>query len=208
MNSSTSSLKIGMLLFEGFELLDVFGPLEMFSLLEGRPRLLMFAETPGAIASSAGPQCVAGSRLSDIDELDVLLVPGGAGTRREVGNSALSDALRRANGKTRFTASVCTGAALLARAGLLDGKRATTNKRAHEWVRSQGPAVNWVAEARWVADGKFFTSGGVSAGIDMSLALIARLRGRDTANAVAQRAEYEWHHDPSRDTFAKMNRIA
>lgn len=208
MNTSTTPLRIGTFLFEGFELLDVFGPLEMFGLLGERARLFMLAENPGAIASSAGPQCIAPTALSDAGELDVLLVPGGIGTRRETANATLLDTLRHASGRARFTASVCTGAALLARAGLLDGRRATSNKRVFEWVKTHGPAVNWVAEARWVVDGNFFTSGGVSAGIDMSLALIARLCGRDVAHVVAQHAEYEWHADPSRDPFAKMNGLA
>lgn len=208
MNSSASPLKIGALLFEGFELLDVFGPLEMFGLVGERAQLIMLAEKPGTIASSAGPQCVATAALSDAGNLDVLLIPGGIGTRREVNNSSLLGELRQASDKARFVASVCTGAALLARTGLIDGKRATTNKRAYEWVRSQGAAVNWVAEARWVVDGNFFTSAGVSAGMDMSLALIARLCGKDVAHTVAQRAEYEWHSDPSRDPFAKMNGLA
>src|SRR5574338_457732 len=103
----------------------------------------------------------------------VLFVPGGMGTRREVDNPVLLGWLeRRAAGATHVT-SVCTGAALLARAGLLDGHRATSNKRSWDWVVSQGPRVDWVRRARWVQDGRLWTSSGVSAGIDMTLQLIA-----------------------------------
>jgi transcriptional regulator GlxA family with amidase domain len=95
-----------------------------------------------------------------------------------------------------------SGAGLLARAGLLDGLRATTNKWAFEWPRSQGPRVNWIRQARWVEDGRFFTSSGVSAGIDMALAVIGRRYSRETAEAIALAIEYEWHRDPDWDPFA------
>jgi transcriptional regulator GlxA family with amidase domain len=102
--------------------------------------------------------------------------------------------------------SVCTGAALLARAGLLDGRRATSNKLSFKWVTEQGPAVEWILrQARWVEDGKFATSSGVSAGIDMTLALIAKLAGAESAERIAIRMEYEWHRDPSWDPFAKIH---
>jgi transcriptional regulator GlxA family with amidase domain len=100
--------------------------------------------------------------------------------------------------------SVCTGSALLARAGLLDGIRATSNKRAFDWVVSQGPAVKWIGQARWVEDGKFATSSGVSAGIDMALAIIARVLGTETAEKDAIGMEYEWHRDAAWDPFAKI----
>jgi transcriptional regulator GlxA family with amidase domain len=103
---------------------------------------------------------------------------------------------------------VCTGAALLAKAGILDGRKATTNKRAYAWVVSQGPKVEWIAQARWVEDGKFFTSSGVSAGMDMTLGLIARLHGRQASLEAAQGAEYEWHEDSAWDPFAKLNGLA
>ena len=101
--------------------------------------------------------------------------------------------------------SVCTGSALLASAGLLENMKATTNKEAFAWTTSYGDKVNWQREARWVEDGKFFTSSGVSAGMDMSLALIARLLGQETAEKGANWAEYEWHKDANRDPFAKIH---
>lgn len=100
---------------------------------------------------------------------------------------------------------MCTGSALLARAGLLDGVRATTNKIAFEWVAAQGPDVIWKKQARWVEDGKFFTSSGVSAGIDMSLALIQKLLGEKSAEQIAIWAEYEWHRDATWEPFAKVH---
>jgi transcriptional regulator GlxA family with amidase domain len=88
---------------------------------------------------------------------------------------------------------------------LLDGRRATTNKRAFKWVAEQSAKVNWVREARWVEDGKFATSSGVSAGIDMALAVMARLYGAETAEAIAIAMEYEWHRDANWDPFAKIH---
>jgi putative intracellular protease/amidase len=105
--------------------------------------------------------------LADCPRIDVMLVPGGIGTRREVQTALLLDWLRQRAAQAEIVSSVCTGAALLARAGLLDGRRATSNKLSFKWVTEQGPAVEWILrQARWVEDGKFATSSGVSAGID------------------------------------------
>jgi len=100
---------------------------------------------------------------------------------------------------------VCTGSALLAAAGLLDGYRATSNKRAFGWVGEQGPRVEWVAQARWVQDRDRWTSSGVAAGLDMALALIARLHGQQLAQDVADRIELERHQDAAWDPFAARN---
>jgi putative intracellular protease/amidase len=198
----TPRLRVGVVLFEGFELLDVFGPLEM---LGERAETVMLAQHPGAVASIQGPKSVVDMPLEGAGGFDVVLVPGGNGTRREVSNGAFLDGLRRLAEGSRFVASVCTGSALLAKAGILDGRKATTNKRAYHWVVSQGPRVEWIAQARWVEDGRFFTASGVSAGMDMALGLIARLIDRETSVGIAQGAEYEWHEDKGWDPFAKLN---
>jgi putative intracellular protease/amidase len=195
---------VGTLLFPGFELLDVFGPLEMFGALAGDFSLEMVAEHAGPVASSQGPKAIADIALADAKPYDVLLIPGGRGTRREVANQALIDWLRRHAEASGVVATVCTGAALLARTGLLDGHAATTNKAAFRWVMEQGPGVRWQPHARWVADGKYYTSSGVSAGMDMALALIAKLDGRDKAQQVAAYAEYRWNEDPNDDPFCAL----
>jgi putative intracellular protease/amidase len=193
---------VGTLLFPGFELLDVFGPLEMFGALPDDFRLEMVAETSGPIESRQGPKAVADVALADAKPYDILLVPGGRGTRREVGNTRLIDWLRRHAEASTVVATVCTGAALLARTGLLDGRKATTNKASFGWVVSQGPKVLWQPRARWVVDGKYYTSSGVSAGMDMALALIAKLEGLEKAQRVAAYAEYRWNEDPNDDPFS------
>ncbi|KAB7772577.1 dimethyladenosine transferase [Xanthomonas maliensis] len=190
-----------MVVFEGFQLLDVFGPLDMFGNLGGKVRIVVLGERSGAVASSAGPAVMAEHALDAAPALDTLMVPGGMGTRREIDNPTLIAGIARLARSTTHVASICTGAALLARTGLLDGRRATTNKRAFHWVTTQGPKVEWVKRARWVEDGNVFTSSGVSAGTDMALALIARMFGHADAKNVADIAEYRWNEDASDDPF-------
>ena len=193
---------VGIVLFEGFELLDVFGPAEMFGVLPEQFSVQMLAADDGLVASHPGPRVAVDARLADASP-EILLVPGGIGTRREAVEPALLDHLRRLAGSAEWVLSVCTGAGLLAAAGLLDGRRATSNKRAFEWVRSVGPRVDWQPKARWVEDGKFVTSGGVAAGIDMSLAVIARLTSPETAEQVAFGTEYDWHRQADWDPFGE-----
>lgn len=196
---------LGTLLFPNFELLDVFGPLEVFAHANfAGPafELTTVAEEAGPIASAQGPRSHAEHGFADCPRLDVLLVPGGPGTRVEVDNARLLAWLAERARQAELVLSVCTGSALLARAGLLDGRRATSNKRAFAWVTSQGPDVVWIKRARWVDDGDRVTSSGISAGIDMALAVVARLAGRDHAEHVAKAMEYRWHADPADDPFA------
>jgi transcriptional regulator GlxA family with amidase domain len=208
MSAAQGPLKVGALLFPGFELLDVFGPLEMFGLLKDRAQITMLAESAGSVRSSQGPHGVADAALAGDHALDVLLVPGGLGTRALVLNEAFIAELRRQCDRARFVATVCTGSGLVARTGALDGRRATSNKFAFKWAASQGPNVTWVPKARWVEDGKFFTSSGVSAGMDMALGLISHLLGRETGVQVAQWAEYDWHEDRDWDPFAALNGLS
>jgi transcriptional regulator GlxA family with amidase domain len=195
---------LGVLLFPEFELLDVFGPLEAFGHAKDWFRIVTVAERAGPVTSAQGPRAMADHGLADCPALDMLLVPGGMGTRREVNNPALVDWIARQARDAETTTSVCTGAALLAKAGVLDGRRATSNKRAFAWVAEQGPKVHWVRQARWVDDGTVVTSSGVSAGIDMALHLIGRIAGPAVRDEIATRMEYEWHSDAGADPFAKV----
>jgi transcriptional regulator GlxA family with amidase domain len=193
---------VGVVLFPEFELLDVFGPLEAFGHAKDWFRIVTVAEKAGPVASAQGPRAVADHGFADCPPLDILLVPGGMGTRREVDNATLVDWIARQARRAETTASVCTGAALLARAGVLDGRRATSNKRSFAWVVEQGPKVDWVRQARWVDDGSVITSSGVSAGIDMTLHLIGRIAGPALRDEIATRMEYEARNDSSHDPFA------
>jgi len=196
---------VGAVLFPKFELLDVFGPLEAFGMARDHFKLTTVAEKAGPVPSAQGPGAVAEYSFGNCPHLDIIIVPGGIGTREGVKDATILKSIAELANKAEIATSVCTGAALLARAGVLDRKSATTNKMAFQWVTEQGPNVRWVKSARWVEDGKMVTSSGVSAGIDMALAVIARLVGRDVAEKAAIRMEYEWHSDPTNDPFAKIH---
>jgi transcriptional regulator GlxA family with amidase domain len=163
------------------------------------------AEQAGPVESAQTTRVVADHGFDDCPPLAMYLVPGGIGTRREVDNRKLIAWLRERTSEVEVAMTVCTGTALLARAGVLDGRRATTNKMAFAWVAEQGPKVEWVKQARWVEDGKFVTSSGVSAGTDMALAVIEKLAGSQVSETLATVTEYEWHRDPSWDPFAKVH---
>ena len=195
---------LGVVLFEGFELLDVFGPLEMFGLAADHFEIRLISETGGVVASRQGPKSVCDDSFQSAPAIDVLLVPGGIGTRREVNNPVLLDWLNERSKQAELVASVCTGSALLAKAGVLDGLRATSNKLAFGWACSQSEKVQWQQQARWVEDGKVFSSSGVSAGIDMALAVIAKLVSEQAAEDAANFAEYTWQRDADCDPFASV----
>ncbi|MBM4406921.1 MAG: DJ-1/PfpI family protein [Chloroflexi bacterium] len=198
---------VGLFLFEQFELLDAFGPMQMLAAASKsfQVRLLgpSLAPVTSAVGMTAGPRVLPDAVWETSEQLHVILVPGGRGTRTEVSNQRLLHGLKAHTTKAELMTSVCTGAALLAKAGLLDGKRATSNKLAFKWVTEQGPKTTWVPQARWVHDGNVITSGGVAAGIDMALGIIAQYRGQEAAHKLATAMEYEWHNDPAWDPFAK-----
>ena len=199
-----SKRTLGVVLFEGFELLDVFGPLEMFGLAADHFEIRLIAENGGVVASHQGPKSVCDDSFNTAPAIDVLLVPGGIGTRGEVNNPVLLNWLKERSQQAELVASVCTGSALLAKAGVLDGLRATSNKQAFAWASSQSEKVQWQQQARWVEDGKVFSSSGVSAGIDMSLAVIAKLVSQQAAEEAANFAEYSWQRDANCDPFASV----
>ena len=196
-------MSIGVVLFPDFEILDAFGPIEMLGMHPDSFRLCMVAEARGMVSSVQGPKCLAEDAFDDDVAYDAILVPGGQGTRREINNRSMIEWLRLRAGQAQFVTSVCTGAALLAKAGVLNGRKATTNKMNFDWVASQGPKVLWQHEARWVEDGNIFTSSGVSAGMDMALAFISRTLGETAAEDAALWAEYTWHRDADVDPFAR-----
>ena len=197
--------KIGALVFPNFELLDMFGPLEMFALMGDEVEVTMIGQNGGVVGGRGGPKTQCDLSYDDDAAFDMLLVPGGAGTREEVTNPVTLNWLRAQSEKTELVMTVCTGSTLLSATGLLDGRRATTNKRSFEWATSHGPNVDWVKQARWVEDGKYFTSSGVSAGMDMALTVIAQQFGLEAAETTAIRAEYDWHRDAGYDPFAKIH---
>lgn len=195
-------ITIGAVLFPDFEMLDLYGPLEMYAMHRDAFAIRTVAETAGPVRASGGPDTVAQDAFADDVAYDLLLVPGGRGTRKEVDNPVITNWLSQASARADWVTSVCTGSLLLAGAGVLDNRRATTNKLAYGKVASAFPAVDWQPRARWVKDGCLVTSSGVSAGMDMTLAVIAEIRGQDAAENAARWAEYTWVSDPDDDPFA------
>lgn len=195
------------MLFDRFELLDVFGPLELLGVLPDRFELHMIGPATGPVRSAQGPEVLAAASYREAPVPDMVLVPGGIGTRSLVEDGGFLAWLAGWAGTAQLVTSVCTGSAVLAAAGLLDGHRATSNKRAFSWAESQGPSVEWVRQARWVADRDRWTSSGVAAGMDMTLAVIAHLHGNDLASEVADGVEYDWHRDPAWDPFAAKHGV-
>ena len=200
---STRILKLGAIVFDNFEILDLFGPLEMFGILKDKIEITLISERDEIITSFQGPRILSNTTFNQAGNPDILLIPGGLGTRKEVDNKNMIDFIKVASERASYVATVCTGAALLAKTGLINKRNATTNKIAFDWVRDLAPDVNWMQKARWVEDGKFFTSSGVSAGIDMALGLIERIFDTGTANEVAFLTEYIWNSDKNCDPFTK-----
>ena len=194
---------IGALFFSGFEMLDIYGPLEMFSMHRDDFAIVAVAEHHRLVPASGGPATQPDADFAEDRAFDLVIVPGGQGVRQEKDNPVLLDWLRRQAESGALMASVCTGSALFAVAGLLDGRRATTNKLAFDWVAGLRPEVDWQRQARWVRDGDVVTASGVSAGMDMALAVIADLRGAKTADEAALWAEYTPNTDPDTDPFAR-----
>lgn len=194
---------MSVVLFDGFELLDVFGPVELFGMVPGKVDVEFVGPQAGAVASGQGAQAIATSGYAAAAPADIVLVPGGRGTRRLVADGRFLSWLRGWAGSASLVTSVCTGSALLAAAGLLDGYDATSNKRAFDWVRTHGEDVRWIRRARWVEDRDRWTSSGVAAGMDMAVALLGCLFGDAVAREAASRAELDVHGDPSWDPFAQ-----
>jgi putative intracellular protease/amidase len=195
-------LILGAVIFDNFELLDLFGPLEMFGTLKDKIEIVLVSEKKIPIESSQGPTVNADQFFTNSIDYDILLIPGGFGTRKEVNNKTLINFIKDKSRNAAYVATVCTGAALLAKTGLLDGLKATTNKMAFDWVVSQNPNVKWISKARWVEDGKYFTSSGISAGIDMSLGLIEKIFNKNICKEIADITEYVWNSNKNNDPFA------
>jgi putative intracellular protease/amidase len=197
-------IKLGVVFYNDFELLDAYGPLEMFGALAEQIEILTIAEEAGPVASSAGPKTLADYSFANTPDLDLILLPGGIGTIPELNNQAMINFLQDRGPKSQITMSVCTGSALLAKAGLLDGLAATSNKMFFKLASSQSDKVDWQESARWVDAGRYVTSSGVSAGTDMALAVIARLFDNETALQVMNYTEYQWHQTADLDPFESL----
>lgn len=184
---------VGILLFDGAEELDFVGPWEVFTsarLLTGKLDVVTLAESEGPLRAAKGLRVFPDATLSAAPELDVLVIPGGDGRRKEVNNDAVVSWIRRTAASCRWVTSVCTGAFLLHKAGLLQGRNVTTYWAAADELEALG-GVTLRRGARYVRDGNVVTAAGVSAGIDMSLWLVGALEGPETARRVQKSIEYD-----------------
>jgi transcriptional regulator GlxA family with amidase domain/predicted GNAT superfamily acetyltransferase len=194
--------KVAVLLYEQVDALDVTGPFEAFAVASNWGQ--HFQVYTVALESNAPIRTISGLTIQpDFDSSecpvpDILIIPGGWGARKEMHNEKLTDWINETSRRAAFTLSVCTGALLLAKAGLLDELRATTNQRAMDLLKEYAPAsATLVENVRYVDNGRIITSAGVTAGIDAALHLVAKLHGEELAIDTASRLEHNWRREPS-----------
>ncbi|RSZ60456.1 DJ-1/PfpI family protein [Massilia atriviolacea] len=194
---------IGIYVFDDVEVLDFAGPYEVFTcatrmaarLTPHAPapfRVRTIGATQAMLRARAGLSVLPEADFANAGRIDVLIVPGGVVTA-ELAKPPVIDWIAATAGASELTASVCTGAFLLATAGLLDGQAATTHWADVADLRAAFPQVRVETERRWIDNGAIVTSGGISAGIDMSLHLVERLAGRELAQRTARQMEYDWN---------------
>jgi transcriptional regulator GlxA family with amidase domain len=183
---------VAFVLFEGVEELDFVGPWEVFTMagmvVPGEVTAFTVAEKSGLVKCAKGLQVVAEHDFESCPKADIVLVPGGNATRTEVDNKAMIAFLARMDGQAEYTTSVCTGALLLERAGVLEGLRATTHWSAIDILKKTGTET--VENARFVDNGRVITSSGVSAGIDMALHVVGKIWGPKVAMTTQKYMEY------------------
>lgn len=184
---------IAIVLFDVVEELDFVGPWEIFTFAANiEPEtcdVFTVSERGGEVRCAKGLRVLADHSFETAPPADIILVPGGMGTRTEVDNPRMVEYIRRSAETAELMTSVCTGSFLLARAGLLDGKRATTHWAAMDWLRGLG-TVQVVDDVRIVDEGAVITSAGVSSGIDMALHIVGRLWSPELARRVQKGVEY------------------
>jgi transcriptional regulator GlxA family with amidase domain len=194
-------MQVAVLLFDDFETLDVFGPVELFGRLKDYYQISFYSLDGGLVKNNHGLSVLSEPLDNMKEEPGIFFIPGGYGTRKEVEHVQLLDNIRAISAKAQFVLTVCTGSGLLAKTGLLDGKSATSNKRAFAWASSQGLKVNWIKKARWTVDGNYYTSAGVSAGMDMVLGFLQDRHGTAFARKLAFEIEYNWQENKDEDQF-------
>lgn len=200
--------KVGILVFPNVEVLDFCGPFEVFSVVrldeekrrvEPSPfEVFLVAESLEVVTAANGLKVVPDYTIDNCPILDILVVPGGWGVRAAIENSKIVDWVAKQGKAVETLTSVCTGSVLLGRAGLLEGKRATTHWMVLDWMRQLLPNVIVEEDFRYVEDGDIITSAGISAGIDMSLRVVSRYHGEEIARTTAKYMEYPFPENNKR----------
>lgn len=202
---AVNALNVAILVFDGVEVLDFAGPFEVFSVaaavLPRTPYMPFFTYTVGltanGVSTTGGLTVTPHHSMQDCPQPDILIVPGGEGSRRLLKHDRLLAWIAEQAERVQSLAGVCTGALVLARAGALAGKRATTHHGAFDRLPELEPSVAVVRDKRFLRDGKVWTSGGISAGIDMSLAIVEHVLG--DSGPVVEEMEWMWHQRPHSD---------
>lgn len=197
----------GVLLFDGFAPLDVFGPIQFFhNLSQQYPLEIIFISKDGnPVHFDYKTQNIkVHCSFGNTPKLDLFMVPGGMGTRQLVNDTETKEFILKHCRESQVVFSVCTGSALLASTGFLNNKRATSNKKAWNWVTSISDKVDWVHQARWVEDGDLVTSSGVAAGMDAANFIIKKYYSDEVALKIANTIEYEAQQDSNIDHFASV----
>jgi transcriptional regulator GlxA family with amidase domain len=207
MSQNNLPIMVGILIFDQVEVLDVAGPFEVFSVTrlneksrweESSPfQLLLVSETLRQVLAIGGLRFTADVSIDNCPNLDLLIVPGGRGTRKEVKNDTLLRWIADTSAKTKITASVCTGSSLLGRAGLLNGRESTTHWRAFDFLQEAAPKTKIREDVLFTLTEPIFTSAGVSAGIDLALRIVSHFFGSGVGKATARHMEYPY---PESDT--------
>jgi len=202
------ALSVGIVIFDDVEVLDFCGPFEVFSVtrLDGGEdaetnapcTVYLVAESDGEVLTVGGMRVLPHARFDRCPSLDVLVVPGGWGTRAQLGNEAMIRFLQDRAAKVSLLTSVCTGSLLLAKAGLLEGRKATTHWQVLDLMEQMFPGVSVERNLHVVEDGDIVTSAGISAGIDMALRVVARQFGESVARQTAKQMEYPYPESDER----------
>jgi transcriptional regulator GlxA family with amidase domain len=195
--------RVALFIFDDAEVMDVAGPFEVFSVAGRRHGLEPFqvslvAEKRMPVTLRNGFRVEPNATIAETPSPDILIIPGGIGTRREMHNQTVLEWIQRATPRAELVLSVCTGSLVLASAGLLDGMDVTTHHGAIDLLRETAPKARVREGVRFLDNGKVIVSAGISAGIDMSLHVVERLLGEEMAEETAGYMEYHWDHsDPS-----------
>lgn len=197
-NAQEKKIKVAVFIYQGVELLDFAGPLEVFSNTKGFEVFTVAPAKETILAMNKNIQFIPNFSIDDTPEADIIVLPGadGAGLMPAINDQKIIDWVKKAHAKTTLTMSVCTGAAFLSRAGILDGHTVTTHWGATDNLQAFTPNAKVVKDIRYVEDGKLLTTAGVSAGLDGALYVVSKLRGMDEAQRVARMIEYDkWQPD-------------
>lgn len=184
--------------------MDALGPAEALSRVrEGKQKCyeIEYFSVAGGLAGSSTGAKIWTRKLDEMVKFDVLLVPGGFAVRKFAYEGEFIAILGELARRHDHVIAVCTGSVLLAKTGLLDGMEATSNKLSWQWATSEALNVRWIRAARWCVSGKFYTSSGVSAGIDAALGFIADMYGPAEAQRIARAMEYVWGSDKNAELF-------